>query len=42
VNSGFRLVYAYFEEEQRIVFVEIYFKAEKENEDRERIKKHFK
>ena len=42
VNSGFRLVYAYFEDESRIVFVEFYFKADKEKEDRDRIKKHFK
>jgi len=41
VNSGFRLVYAYFEEEQRIVFVELYHKNEKENEDRIRIKANF-
>ena len=42
VNSGFRLVYAYFEEEQRIVFIELYHKNEKENEDRIRIFKNFK
>lgn len=41
-NSGLRLVYAYFQEEQRIVFIEIYHKSEKENEDRERILNHFK
>lgn len=41
VNSGFRLIYAHFEKEQRIVFIELYHKNEKENEDRERIKKHF-
>jgi mRNA-degrading endonuclease RelE of RelBE toxin-antitoxin system len=41
VNSGFRLIYAYFEEEQRIVFVELYHKNEKENEDRIRIKANF-
>ncbi|HSZ34197.1 MAG TPA: hypothetical protein VK772_12855 [Puia sp.] len=42
VNSGFRLIYAFFEEESKIIFVEIYFKADKENEDRERILNHFK
>jgi mRNA-degrading endonuclease RelE of RelBE toxin-antitoxin system len=42
VNSGFRLIYAFFEEESTIIFVEIYFKADKENEDRERILNHFK
>ena len=41
VNSGLRLIYAWFEEEQRIVFIELYFKGEKEVEDRERIRKHF-
>ena len=41
VNSGFRLVYAYFPEEQRIVFVELYHKNEKVNEDRTRIKENF-
>lgn len=41
-NSGFRLIYAYFKEEQRIVFVELYHKNEKENEDRQRILNNFK
>ena len=41
VNSGFRIIYAHFEIEQRIVFIEIYHKADKEIEDRERIKKYF-
>jgi mRNA-degrading endonuclease RelE of RelBE toxin-antitoxin system len=41
VNSGFRLIYAYFKEEQRIVFVELYHKNDKENEDRKRILKNF-
>ena len=42
VNSGFRLIYALFKEENRIVFIELYHKNEKENEDKERIKKYFK
>ena len=42
VNSGFRLVYAYFEQEERIVFVELYHKNEKENEDSGRILRNFK
>ncbi len=42
VNSGLRLVYAHFESEERIVFIEIYHKNTKENEDRGRIKKYFK
>jgi len=41
VNSGFRLIYAYFEQEKRIVFIELYHKNEKENEDRERILGNF-
>ena len=39
--TGFRMVYAYFPEEQRIVFVELYFKAEQVVEDRERIYRNF-
>ena len=42
VNSGFRLIYAYYKKEGRIVLVELYHKNEKENEDRERILKNFK
>ncbi len=42
VNSGLRLIYAHFELENRIVFIELYHKNKKENEDRGRIKKHFK
>ncbi len=42
VNTGFRLIYAHFEEEGRIVLVELYYKGDKENEDRERIMKYFK
>lgn len=41
VQSGFRLVYAWFPEEQKIVLVELYFKGDKEVEDRERIYNHF-
>ena len=35
--SGIRIIYAYYENEDIIEFVEIYYKGEKENEDRERI-----
>jgi mRNA-degrading endonuclease RelE of RelBE toxin-antitoxin system len=42
VNSGFRLIYAHFEEEKRIVFIELYHKNDKENEDKERISNNFK
>ena len=41
VNSGFRLVYAHYEAEHRIVLVELYHKSVKENEDRERILRYF-
>ncbi len=62
VNSGLRLVYAYFENDleqvsiaddssgqdphvsvarEKIVFIELYHKGEKESEDRDRILRHF-
>ena len=41
VNSGLRLVYAYFPEEFKIVFVELYHKNSQENEDRGRILANF-
>jgi hypothetical protein len=42
VNSGLRLVYALFAEEQKISFIELYHKNDKENEDRNRILANFK
>jgi len=36
-KSGIRVIYAYFPTEQRIVFLEVYFKANQENENRQRI-----
>ncbi len=36
--SGIRLTYAYFEEADHVEFIQIYFKADDENEDKERIK----
>jgi mRNA-degrading endonuclease RelE of RelBE toxin-antitoxin system len=42
VNSGLRLIYAYFKEEQKITFVEFYHKNDKENEEKQRILKNFK
>lgn len=42
VNSGLRLIYAYFEIEQKIVFIELYHKNDKEIEDRKRIVDNFK
>jgi hypothetical protein len=41
VNSGLRLVYAYFPDEQKITFVELYHKNDKDNEDRNRILVNF-
>lgn len=42
VNSGLRLIYAWFEKEKRIVFIEIYHKNDKAVEKKERIKGYFK
>jgi mRNA-degrading endonuclease YafQ of YafQ-DinJ toxin-antitoxin module len=42
VNSGLRLIYAYFEEENKITFIELYHKNEKENEDKQRILDNFR
>jgi len=36
-NSGLRLIYAFFRTEDRIDLIELYFKGDKENEDRYRI-----
>jgi mRNA-degrading endonuclease RelE of RelBE toxin-antitoxin system len=37
VHSGIRVIYAYYGEKDRIELVEIYYKGDKENEDRGRI-----
>ena len=42
VNSGLRLVYANFEEDDKIIFIEIYHKNDKENENRDRVLGNFK
>ena len=39
--SGIRVIYAYYEQEDIIEFVEIYYKGDKENEDRARILQHY-
>jgi len=36
-QSGIRVIYAYFEKKDKIEFIEIYYKDDKENEDKERI-----
>lgn len=41
VNSGLRLIYAHFDKEDKIVFVELYHKGDKEQEDRQRIIDNF-
>jgi hypothetical protein len=49
VHSGLRLIYAYFPEQPppderagKIIFIELYHKNDKENEDRSRITENFK
>ena len=42
VNSGLRLIYAYFPDDQKIIFIEIYHKSDKVNEDRSRILNYFR
>jgi hypothetical protein len=41
VNSGLRLIYAYFPEEHKITFVELYLKNDKDMEGRFRITNEF-
>ncbi len=40
--SGIRVIYAYYEKEDEIEFIEIYYKGNKENEDRARILKYYR
>ena len=42
VNSGLRLVYAFFPDTDKITFIELYHKNDKETEDRKRILDNFK
>ena len=42
VHSGIRVIYGYFEKEDRIDFIEIYYKGDKENEDKDRIMRHYR
>lgn len=39
-GSSLRVIYSYFEQEQRIEFIEIYFKGDKANEDRHRVREY--
>jgi len=41
VNSELRLIYAHFPDEQKIIFIELYHKSDKEDEDWERIRENF-
>lgn len=41
-RSSLRIIYAYIEKKKRIDFIEIYFKGNKKNEDRERIRNYLK
>jgi mRNA-degrading endonuclease RelE of RelBE toxin-antitoxin system len=42
VSSGLRLIYAHFPDEQKITFIELYHKNDKESEERQRILKNLK
>ena len=41
-GSSLRVIYSYSERAQRIEFIEIYYKGDKENEDRKRIQQYLK
>jgi hypothetical protein len=41
-HSGIRVIYAYSEDVDKIEFIEIYYKGDKENEERERILKRYR
>jgi hypothetical protein len=41
VAGGIRIIYAYFEDKNIIEFIEIYYKGQKETEDRNRIFKNY-
>lgn len=41
-GTSLRIIYSYFEKNRKIEFIELYFKGDKENEDRERIKDYLK
>lgn len=40
-RSGIRVIYAYFEKEDKIELIEIYYKGDKKKENRKRILKHY-
>jgi mRNA-degrading endonuclease RelE of RelBE toxin-antitoxin system len=41
VQSGIRAIYAYDEEKDRVEFIELYYKGDKESENRDRIIKYY-
>ena len=41
INSGLRLIYAHFHKDKKIIFIELYHKNDKENEDKQRIMDNF-
>jgi len=41
-QTGLRLIYAFLPKEMEVTLIEIYFKGDKENEDRKRIKEFIK
>lgn len=41
-KSGIRVIYAHFPVENRVDFIEIYFKGDKESEDAARVKEYLK
>jgi mRNA-degrading endonuclease RelE of RelBE toxin-antitoxin system len=42
VKSGIRIIYAYHAKNNQVIFLEIYFKADQENEDKDRIESFLK
>jgi len=41
-NSKIRVIYVYEEKEKKVTFIEIYFKGDRENEDRKRLQEFIK
>ena len=41
-RSGLRLIYAYHKEKGEAVFIELYFKSDQENENKERIREYLR
>lgn len=40
-KSGIRIIYAYYELSHEVHFIEIYYKEDKANENRSRVKKYY-